>query len=623
MLKSQNIICISSIDWDFVWQGHQEIMSTFAKNGNRVLFIENTGVRSPTLKDASRIRKRLFNWLKSIKGFRKISENLYIYSPVILPFPYSRLARCINKRLLIVALRRWMNTTEFHDPIIWTFLPTGTALDIINNIENKLLVYYCIADFYELVSNPGKIKKTEDELIKRSDLIFAQGKALEAKCRRFNKNVHIFPFGVNIEAFKSRAYDEKNIPEEIKRIKKPIVGYIGGIHRHIDFKLIAFLARSHPEWSIVLIGPVQTNVSSISGLSNVFLLGQKDFSCLPDYMLQFEIGIIPYELNEYTRTVLPTKLNEYHALGIPAISTDLPEIKEFNLKNDNLVSVAGTYQEFSDYILRHLANKDATLINRRKSSAEKNGWPSRISEMSILMENTMREKASCPVDWQLKFLRLYKTSRRRLMGATSLSIFLYFLIFYTPLIWFVAEPLKISQKPQKADYIVVLAGGVGESGRPGKGYEERVKYAAELYKNGFASNLIFSSGYKYVFEEPLLMKALAVSLGIPPDAIILEDKSVNTYENINFVQEIIGRNKVSTVILVSSPYHMRRVSYVFNKAAKNINVIYAPISDSLYYSHPDRDVNGRKIWKQASYQQIKGILHEYIGILFYWLKGWI
>ena len=150
MLKNQNIICISSIDWDFVWQGHQEIMSVFAKNNNKVLFIENTGVRAPNFGDIQRLRKRVVSWFKSIRGFRGEQDNLYVYSPLILPFPYSRIARWFNKRMLITPIKNWMKTMEFHDPIIWTFLPTGTALDVISGIEKKLLVYYCIADFYEL-----------------------------------------------------------------------------------------------------------------------------------------------------------------------------------------------------------------------------------------------------------------------------------------------------------------------------------------------------------------------------------------------------------------------------------------------------------------------------------------
>ncbi len=62
MLKNENIICISSIDWDFVWQGHQEIMATLAKNGNRVVFIDNTGVRTPGMQDIWRLKKRIKNW---------------------------------------------------------------------------------------------------------------------------------------------------------------------------------------------------------------------------------------------------------------------------------------------------------------------------------------------------------------------------------------------------------------------------------------------------------------------------------------------------------------------------------------------------------------------------------
>jgi len=123
MLKGQDILCISSIDWDFIWQGHQEIMSTLAAEGNRVLFLENTGVRSPRLRDLKRLRQRILNWWRGTKGFRQERDNLFVFSPLVLPFPYSRLARLINRFLLLRALRRWMSAVRFHRPIIWTFLP--------------------------------------------------------------------------------------------------------------------------------------------------------------------------------------------------------------------------------------------------------------------------------------------------------------------------------------------------------------------------------------------------------------------------------------------------------------------------------------------------------------------
>src|SRR3989338_101715 len=108
MLKNKNIICISSIDWDFIWQGHQEIMTTFAKSGNRVLFIENTGVRTARLKDMPRIKNRLKNWFSGVSGIRKETQNLYIYSPLLLPFPYLRIAILINRFLVLSLLKKWI-----------------------------------------------------------------------------------------------------------------------------------------------------------------------------------------------------------------------------------------------------------------------------------------------------------------------------------------------------------------------------------------------------------------------------------------------------------------------------------------------------------------------------------
>lgn len=623
MLKNRNIICISSIDWDFVWQGHQEIMSTFAKHGNRVLFIENTGVRPPNFKDIRRLKKRIINWFKSTRGLREEMENLYVYSPIILPFPYSRIARWINKRILISPIKNWMKIMEFYDPIIWTFLPTGTALDIINNLHKKLLVYYCIADFYELAGNHKKVKRAEDELIRKSDLIFAQGKTFYDKCRPLNNNVHIFPFGVNIEAFENFKFNPDKVPLDIKDIKKPIIGYIGGIHRHIDFSLLKFIAENNPDWSVVLVGPVQTDTKRIVNFKNIFLLGKKDFSELPYYINEFDVCIIPYNKSKYSDTVYPTKLNEYHALNKTVVSTDLPEILNFNSSNYNLILVAKTYEEFVDCISKALDNSSNALGSKRIASAKINSWAARIQEMSDLIERSIVEKEILPFNWKKSFLELYANSRTKVLRSIFILLSLYIFFFYTPFIWFLARPLTISQSPDKSDCIVVFAGGVGESGRAGEGYEERVQFAVELFKRDFAKEVIFSSGYAYVYKEPLLMKALAISQGIPSDAVILENKAINTYENVEFTKTILNDKGWRKIILVSSPYHMLRTSLVFKRIAKDIKVIYSPIPNSLFYSRQKRDIYGRRIWKTINSKQIKAIVHEYLGIVYYWLKGWI
>src|SRR5882757_1522262 len=153
MDRKPDILCISSIDWDFIWQGHQEIMSTLAEQGHRVLFLENTGVRAPSMRDLPRVRQRFRNWWRGTKGFRQERPNLFVYSPIVVPLPYSRVARWINRWLLLRALRRWMQSMGSYRPVVWTFLPTPLALDLIQGVDAPLTIYYCIDNLSS--SSPG------------------------------------------------------------------------------------------------------------------------------------------------------------------------------------------------------------------------------------------------------------------------------------------------------------------------------------------------------------------------------------------------------------------------------------------------------------------------------------
>lgn len=600
-------------------------MSTFAKNGNRVLYIENTGVRTPDTRDFLRVKRRLQNWRKGVKGFRQESENLYIYSPMVLPFPYSRIARWINKNFSFRVLKRWLRFLDFKNPIIWTFLPTGTALDIIGEIDYSCLVYYCIADFDELVKKAAKIRKTETALIKKADVIFAQGKILEEKCKKFNVHVHIFPFGVNLANFNiSKHWDSRQDFTDIKNIKKPIIGYIGGIHRHIDQELLAYAAKNNPAWSFVMIGPIQTDVTILEEMKNIAFLGKKDFSLLPGYIREFDAAIIPYAKNPFTHTVYPTKLNEYHALGKPVIATDLPEIILYNTHNEGLVFIAKNKEEFVTRIAQALKEENNNTAEKRIASAHKHGWDTRISEMSGIIEEAIRNKAvNNEANWQKRFSLLYRTARKKLLNLGLAVILVWLAIFYTPLVWFLGEPLKITDAPLNADAIVVFAGGVGESGQAGQGYEERIHYAVELYKSGYAKRLIVSSGFRSTFSEPYIMQALAVSLGVPKDAIILETKAANTYQNILFSVKILNGNNWKKILLVSSPYHMRRASLVFHKIAPEIQALFTPTPFSIFYSQENLVSKGIQKWKKINLRQINGIIHEYMGILYYWWKGYL
>jgi len=616
MLKNENIICISSIDWDFIWQGHQEIMSEFARNGNRVLFIENTGTRAPGLRDLPRIRKRFINWIRGVSGIRKEAENLYVFSPLILPFPYLRIARGVNRRIIMLTLNSWMKAMDFGDPIIWTFLPTGLALDLLKSMDKKLAVYHCVDNFAANSALAGRVKRTEEKLLKEADIVFVTARELYNSCARHNSNAHIFPSGVNINDFKRLNGEErKSIPDDLKSIKDPIVGYVGGVHKWIDKGLIKNLAGNHPDYSFVFVGPVQTDVGDLAALKNVYFLGHKTHSDLPRYINSFSASIIPYLITDYTKNVYPSKLNEYLALGKPVVSTDLLEIRSFNKRYEDMVAVGEDYDEFAGYLKKAIERgADQEDIRRRIRAAQDNSWQKRIERMSDLITEAVKRRIhDKDIIWRENFISFYRTARRRFIKLAGTGVAVYLLFFHTSFLWFTGIPLKISDPPVAADCIAVFAGGVGESGKAGQGYEERVKHAVELYKKGFAEKIIFSSGYLYEFKEAEIMKALAISLDVPGENIILETSAANTYESVRFSLDIIDKNNWSSVLVVSSPYNMRRASLVFRNIAKDIGVIHSPIPYSRYY---DRD-GGVKL------RHIRGILHEYIGILYYAIKGYI
>ncbi|MCX5715332.1 MAG: YdcF family protein [Candidatus Omnitrophica bacterium] len=610
MLKNENIICISSIDWDFVWQGHQEIMAAFARNSNRVLFIENTGVRVPGIKDASRIQKRIMDWFRGVKGIRKEMDNLYVFSPLILPFPYSRIAWRINCLLILPVLKKWAKIMDFADPIIWTFLPTGTALDLINEIDKKLVVYYCIADFEKLVPDPKKIRKTEEMVIRASDLVFVQGQMLKERCKKYNQNVTIFPFGVNTKVFNGNGHPAER-PPDIKDLSGIILGYVGGIHRHIDFELVRFLAQRNPGWTLVFIGPVQVEIHGFSDLQNVVFLKAKEHRELAAYVNAFDVCLIPYELNAYTNTVYPTKLNEYLAMGKPVVSTPLPEIAAFDEKYGGVIYVGKDNAEFENMIKKAISEKQPGLKERRIEAARENNWESRIADMSVLMEVSIeKKKLEAESNWKENLVSFYRAARRKAVRLCIICILGYLFLFKTPFVWFLASPLKISDLPRAADAIVVFGGGVGETGSPGKSTIERARYAAELYLKGYAKKIVFSSGYTYNYNDAGNMRLLALSVGVPDKVILLEEKANSTYENALFSKEIL---KKSNILLVSSPYNMRRASLVFNKWAKDIKVFYTPVIRCQFYDRRE----GRRL------EQIMALAHEYLGIVYYRFKGYI
>lgn len=615
VVRPPDVLCVSSIDWDFIWQGHQEIMSRLAANGHRVLFVENTGVRPPRLRDLPRLRRRLANWRRGTKGFREERPNLFVYSPLVLPLPYSRVARWINRLVMRRSLARWMRAAGFARPVVWTFLPTPLAREIVATVDPALTIYYCIDDLASSSPEARRIARSEERLFREADLVFVTSERLRARAARFSPRVHLFPFGVNLEAFERVRDAASPPPADVAALPRPIAGYVGGLHQWVDQELLAGVAERLPDVSFVLVGPPQVDVSRLARLPNVHLLGQRPHADVPAYVKAFDVALVPYRIAEYTANVYPTKLNEYLAMGKPVVATDLAEIRRFNADHGPLVAVASGVADFAEAIRRAAAGPaPPEAVARRLEAAASNRWERRLERMQALIDEVLAQREASAFDWERRLRRLYAVARRRAAQALAAVAVAYVVLFQTPAAWWAAAPLRVAAPPVPADAIVVFAGGVGESGRAGGGFQERVTQAVALYREGYAPRLVFSSGFVFTLREAEVMKAVAVAQGVPADAILLEERAANTYENVLFTRHLLEAHGGRRVLLVSSPYHMRRALLTWRRVAPDIEVVPVPVPESQFYTREGRG---------ASLAQIRGILHEYAAIAVYWSRGWI
>jgi glycosyltransferase involved in cell wall biosynthesis/uncharacterized SAM-binding protein YcdF (DUF218 family) len=616
LLQHQDIICFSSIDWDFIWQGHQEIMSTLAKNGNRVLFVENTGIRRATVKDLPRLRSRIKNWWRGVKGIRKETENLYILSPLLLPFPYSRAMTIINKWFLLRILNRWIRSMGFGDPIIWTFLPTPLVLSTVEDLPCRMLLYYCIDSFAESSRMAQKVTKYEEKMLRAADLVFVTSRQLMETCAKHNLNVHMFPFAVNIERFARvrDGLDPSPMPDDLQGLEGPIIGYVGGIHKWVDMAHVEATAKANPQANVVMVGPIQVAEESLPRLPNIHWLGQKPHEMVPHYVNGFDVALIPYRLVEYTRNVYPTKLNEYLAIGKPVVATPLPEIERFNEAFNGVVALAETPDEFGQKVadaLRGTGENSEVRLNRI-AAAEENTWSKTILSMSTLIRKVLLKKRQTEhFTWYQALQEGYRRSTRIAVLAVSLTLVLFYGIFRTPVVWWLAEPLALRQPPKKADAIVVLGGGVGETGVFGESTFERTRFGVKLYDEGYAPYLVFSTGYSYEYKEANAMMLLATSLQVPGSQVIIEDRSRGTYQNVRYVVEILHQRGIDEIILVSAPYHMLRCRLLFSRYP-DISVTYSP-STSAFYSAYEGGITLR---------QIRSLFWEVGAIIYYKYKGY-
>jgi glycosyltransferase involved in cell wall biosynthesis len=389
-LEGRDIVCIGTADWATELPINQHHLMRRLAVRNRVLFVESLGLRRPQLagRDLRRIVRRL---LRSLRGPRP-ADGLHVLSPLVLPFHGSAAVRSLNRRLLRCQVGWAVRRLGLSRPVLWGYAPQ--ADELLDLLDPAVVVYHCVDD---VASQKGvdaeSFRAAERRFASRANLVLASAPALAERMRRLSANVLYAPNVADTELF-STALQPGAVDPAIEPLPHPRLVFHGAIvATKLDVGLLAELALLRPEWSIVMVGPRGAgdpggDLSPLDAAANVHMAGHRETSALPAVLRGADAGLIPYAINDLTRSVFPMKVYEYLAAGLPVLSTPLPA-----LEGVEDIEIAADAAGLAAALERELELDSAERRAARSRAAASHSWEARIEEIEAALGSARRGAA--------------------------------------------------------------------------------------------------------------------------------------------------------------------------------------------------------------------------------------
>lgn len=320
------IICLSSVDYDWMFQRPQQLMRELARQGKEVIYCNKT-----QRKDR------------------------------ILEFREPNLTICHD-------LKGLLNQGMTAD-VVWVVDPQYNKYK--GYFKEKLFIYDCVDDFPYLILHHHRMLKAADLVITTSGPLFKQ-------IQRYRRDVHLVPNGCDYYYFNEEAgrLKEKRDSDEPRKI-----GYIGAIAPWVDMELLQEAADYYHHACFVLIG-AQLNGSKIPERKNIQYLGHQLYETIPGHLQAMDVVLIPFKNNQTTRATNPVKLYEYLSLGKAIVSVSLPEIAPYR----QYLYMSRSRQEFIHNIQLALDENNPNLVQGRKEIAKQNSWQKRADYIDEIIE---------------------------------------------------------------------------------------------------------------------------------------------------------------------------------------------------------------------------------------------
>lgn len=392
-LQGRDIVALAHQRWNTHTTPAHHIVRHLAR-ANRVVFIEPPEslawlLHEPPAREALR-------WL--FNPLQQLETNLSIYhTPPLLP-PGQAISPAVAAAfgaMYTRLVRRAIRSAGFTRPIFWVF--QFSAANVVRSIKPELAVYDCGEEWAEYTTSPRVkkyLQKTDADMCRCADMVFVPSQAMYESKSPFNPNTHLFPWGVDTELYGQTQQSDTTVPHEISDAAHPVIGMFGMLDgRRLHIELLTYLAGRHPDWTIVLIGRRMKNLddTKLREHSNIRILDFKPAEELPGFCKGFDVCMIPYMVNSFTRSIMPIKLVEYLATGKPVVSTALPAAKTFR----DVIRVADTIEDFEECIIEAL-NEDAGRTAERIARSMEFDWNVLGQRKFALAADRLQQLRSAP-----------------------------------------------------------------------------------------------------------------------------------------------------------------------------------------------------------------------------------
>ncbi len=361
-----DITLLATADWDHpIWTNKQHVACALADLGHRVLYVDSIGLRPPRRggSDRGRLLRRL---RQGLRPPRRVRGNVWVWSPLVLPGARTVWQVRLNRWILNLGLRLCRLWLRLRPDWLWTYNPV--TLQIVDPGPYRRLIYHCVDAIQAQPDMPAaSIDAWEERLCRRADIVFVTSPQLLERHRRHNPRTVFHPNVADAEHFGGAMAEALTVPGEIARLPPPRLGFVGAISAYkLDLPMLEALARRHPAWTFVLIGPVgegdpTTEVRDLAALDNVHLLGPRPYAELPACLKGLDVALLPLRLNDYTRAMFPMKFFEYLASGRPVVATAIDALQPFR---DVAVITAPREAAFAEGIARVLRGEGPPLEQR-------------------------------------------------------------------------------------------------------------------------------------------------------------------------------------------------------------------------------------------------------------------